>query len=662
MKYRKIILAFLVCSVAYFSPGNIFSDNILRANKYYESYDFKLALSIYEKIMQTKPSLEVAQKLADCYRFINDPEGSERAYAKVLTYPDANAINYKHYADALKLNGKFEEAKKNYILYGQKLPENLEEATRLANSSDVARMWAENPDPDVNVENAATLNSENSDFSPVKFKNDLVFTSDRWFVKGTGNKKKEVIYGWTGNPYLKLYQAAKLNEGFKVTLMPVLNQESHTGVPVFTANADTVYFTVTESEKRKKEKVTFLKKRIYVAYKKGLDWSVPKPIHLNDDEYSIQHPALSPNGDILYFASDMPGGLGGMDIYASQKQSDGSWGKPVNCGPNINTSEQDVFPVLQKDGAFYFASKGHIGMGGLDIFTAEGSLSNFAVAENLKAPFNSSYDDFGILFTDDLNGYMSSNRKGGMGSDDIYTFSIAPPQKKALFFAVEGEVIDKSTGAILSNVEVILLNKTSGQQLSSISDSQGKFRFDLSPDMEYVVTGNEARYYSKQEGAISTRGLFESTVFNVKFELERSQDDTYMVKLQNIYYNFDKWNIRPDAANELNKVASFMFNMPNINIEMRSHTDARGKAVYNKWLSQKRAESAINYLKDKGVGSSRLTALGLGESELLNRCGEGAKCSFREHQLNRRTEFKVVKINPVAGTGSITLSSVLKRK
>ena len=660
MKYRKVLLASLICSVLYFSPRNIFSDNIKQANKYYETYDYKLALDIYQKIMQKKPSLEVAQKLANCYRFINDSKGAETAYAKVLTFPGADAINYKYYADALKQNGKFAEAKQNYIFYGQKLPSKIDEATRLANTTEVAKMWAENPDENVRIESAKALNSENSEFSPVKFKGDLVFTSDRWFVQSSDDKKKAAVYGWTGNPYLKLYHATKQGEAFKIALMPELNQEYHTGPAIFTSTGDTVYFTLTETPKGKKKKAPFITKKIYTSYNTGTGWTTPQPITLNSESYSIQHPALSPNGAILYFASDMPGGRGGMDIYASQRQANGLWGTPVNCGLNVNSSEDDVFPVIRQDGRLYFSSKGHVGMGGLDIFTATGSYNGFELAENLKAPINSTNDDFGINFTDDLNGYLSSNRAGGMGLDDIYTFQIKPQeQKQALFFAVDGEVTDKSTGAVLSNVEVILLNKSTNQQQSTYSDAEGKFHFDLAPETEYVITGNQAQYYSKQEGSISTIGLNESTVFNVRFELERSKD-TYMVKLPNIYYNFDKWNIRPDAVVELNKVASFMTNMPNINVELRSHTDSRGKAVYNKWLSQKRAQSAVNYLVKQGVGSSRLTAVGLGETELLNRCRDGVKCSAKEHQINRRTEFKVVKINPVA---SITTSSApLRRK
>jgi outer membrane protein OmpA-like peptidoglycan-associated protein len=659
MKFKKLLLTSLICSIVYFAPGDIFSDNIKEADRYYETYDYKLALTIYEKIMQKKPSLEVAQKLANCYRFINDSRNAEKAYAKVLTFPNAEAINYKYYADALKQNGKFDEAKKNYLLYGQKLPSKMEEATRFANSTEVGRMWAENPDPNVTITNVKSLNSENADFSPIKFKNDLVFTSDRWFVRNKEDKKKEEVYGWTGNPYLKMYQATKQGDDFKVTLMPTLNQQYHTGPAIFTTTGDTVYFTLTEASKGKK-KGALQTKKIYYSTKSGSDWAAPKPINLSNAAYSIQHPALSPNGAILYFASDMPGGLGGMDIYASQRQADGSWGAAVNCGSNINSSEDDVFPVLRADGQLYFSSKGHVGMGGLDIFTSKGSYNEFQLAENLKAPVNSPNDDFGINFTDDLNGYLSSNRPGGMGLDDIYSFSITPSQidpknagssdtssTSALFFAVDGEVIDKNTGTILSNVEVILLNKTNSQQLSTMSDVNGKFHFDLEPGMDYVITGNQTQYYSKQEGSITTVGLTESTVFNVKFELEKSKD-TYMVKLRNIYYNFNKWNIRSDAAKELRRVAAFMSNMQNVNVELRSHTDSRGRAAYNKWLSQKRAQSAVNYLVRQGIGSSRLTAVGLGETELLNSCHDGIKCSLKSHQVNRRTEFKVVKINPMA--------------
>ncbi|WP_207427125.1 OmpA family protein [Pedobacter sp. SYSU D00535] len=659
MTVKKLLLVFLISSAALLIPGNIFSDNIKKANKYYEKYDYKLALDIYEDIMRKKPSLEVAQKLANCYRFINDTEGAERAYAQVLTFSGFDPINYKYYADALKQNGKFEEAKRNYTLWGQNAPAQAGEATRLANSTDVARMWAENPDQNVKIENASALNTPYSEFSPVIYKEGIVFTSDRLFSQKTKGKKKEEIFGWTGNPYLKIYQLTSLNGGNLQPFSSVLNEDYHNGPAVFTNSGDLVFFTRTEAPKgKKKDRPSIVTKKIYYSRQSGNTWESPRPLELNSPDYSIQHPALSPDGSILYFASDMPGGLGGMDLYASKKTENGAWGQPVNCGPNINTAEDEVFPVVRSDGRFYFSSKGHVGMGGLDIFTAQGSYNTFKLPENLKTPTNSTKDDFGILFLGEFNGYFSSNRGGGKGLDDIYSFSMDVSKP---VFAIKGEVVDKATGSALSNTEVVLVNKTTGEQTRALSDAAGKFYFELEPEMDYVVSGNRDKLYSRQEGQISTKGLKESTVFDVQFELEKAEDDVYLVRLDNIYYNFNKWNIRPDATDELNKVVSFMNKVTGVNIEMRSHTDARGKAAYNKWLSQKRAESAIRYLVNRGVASSRLSAVGLGETELVNRCSDGVKCSEREHQLNRRTEFKVVKIKP-ENAGMPTAVAVSSRK
>ena len=666
MNFKKVAFASAFFLLLYLLPGNIFSDNVKKADTYYQKYDYKLALDIYEKIYKKKPTVEIAQKIANCYRFINDSENAERAYAQVISYPKADAINYKYYADALKQNGKFAQSKANYEIYGQKLPSQKEEAARLANACDVAKMWSENPDINVTLENQAALNSSNSDFSPVLYQNGIVFTSDRWFVKTKDAKRKDV-FGWTGNPFLKLYIQADPSKSDITPLSNVLNADYHNGPAVFSADGNTVFFTRTEAPSEKKnKKLPVISKKIYYAVKKGNDWDTPVSINLNSVSYSIQHPALSPDGSILYFASDMPNGFGGMDIYAARKQSDGSWSKVTNCGPTINTAEDEVFPTVRKDGRFYFASKGHVGMGGLDIFTATGSYDAFSIAENLKTPINSTKDDFGIVFKEDLKGYFASNRKGGKGLDDIYSFSIAPVApaeplnvktttgtdsllaspgnaKIELIFAVDGFVVDKLTKAPLPNTEIMLINKTTGERSKTISDSEGKFSFSLLPEMDYVINGNREKFYSKQEGKVSTAGLRESTIFNVRFELEKGED-AYIVRLENIYYDFNKWDIKPMAAKRLNKVVSFLNNVVASKIQLRSHTDSRGKAVYNKWLSQKRAQSAVNYLVKRGVGSSRLSAVGLGETELLNRCSNGVKCSIQEHRLNRRTEFKIIRM------------------
>lgn len=649
MNYRKIIIASVFCLFIYFLPQNIFSDNIEKANKYYEKYDYKFAIDLYEKIMKQKPTAEVAQKLANCYRFINNTEAAEHAYKNVLLFADVDPVNYKYYADALKQNSKFAEAKNNYLVYGEKSPQNAEQARIMANSCDAAKMWAENPEPNVSLENELALNSEYSEFSPVKYKAGYVFVSDRWFVQSGASKKGEDVYGWTGNPYLKLYESNG-EVSPRVNLLPKpVNNELHTGPAVFTANGDTIYFSRSEANASKKAKGKVIGRNyIYYSVKEGSGWKEPVALPFNSDgRFSVQHPALSPEGNILYFVSDMPGGLGGTDLYASRKNPDGSWGEAINCGPNVNSTEDEGFPSVKSDASFYFSSKGHVGMGGLDVFTAKGSFNNFGVAENLKSPINSPKDDFGILYLTDQSGLISSNRTGGRGLDDIYRFSISSPQMDVLVLAVEGQVLDKLDGTPLNALLIHLINTGTGKQESVVSDSSGRFRFDLEPDQDYLIKGDDDRFFTRQEGQISTRNVRESTIFSVKFELERS-DAAYIVRLNNIHYDFNKWNIRLDAAKEMNRVVDFINATPNVHIEMRAHTDSRGTAAYNLILSQKRAESTVAFLRKSGVNADRYSGKGLGESQLLNNCGDGKPCSEAAHQANRRTEFKVVRIKTAA--------------
>lgn len=658
MKVKKLLLIIVTLGiVCYFIPFRLLSDDLGKANKYYERYDYQYAIEIYESIISDKPTLEVAQKLANCYRFVNKSIEAEKAYATVLTFPGFDPINYIYYAEALKQNGKFEQAKKSYLIYAERMPAKSDEAVRLANGCDAARLWLDNPDIDVTMINQEGFNSEYSDFSPIPYKKGFIFTSDRQFLKTIYNKKNKSkkIYGWTGNPFLKLYQAENQNDtldgDLKLTLMPIeINDQYHAGPATLTADGKLMYFTKSgivndPSVDANKIKDLVMKKAIYYSIRLGNGaWSPAVSFPYNSPyKYSIQHPALSPDGKILYFASDMPGSMGGMDIFYCENTGSG-WTKPKNCGPAINTTQDEVFPYVRKDGKLYFSSRGHITIGGLDIFTADGTKSEWTEAENLKAPYNSPKDDFGIcFFEDNLTGFISSNRAGGKGSDDIYQFSQRPKEK--LFFAVEGDVVEKGTENPMSGVKVFLINKNTGEQSELISQENGKFKFDLLPETDYLVRGDITKYFSRQEGEISTKGAKESTVYNVKFEVEKGED-SYIVKLNNIYYDFDKFNIRKDAEPELMKVLNFMNATPNVNVELRSHTDARGKAEYNMWLSEKRAQSAKNYLLTKGAEKDRLTAKGYGETLLINKCADGVKCTKEEHQLNRRTEFKVVKINP----------------
>ncbi|GAB1462927.1 OmpA family protein [Pedobacter sp.] len=643
-KYFRVLVLFLLVSLA---PSLLFSDDIKKADKFYEQLDYKYALEIYDKIMKDNPSVEIAQKIANCYRFINNTEAAEIWYKKVLNYPNASSENYKYLAEALKQNGKFDEAAINFKVWGEKNPVYLTEAEKLANICSVAKTWSENPDIGAVVENEIGFNSENSDFSPSKLGDEIVLISDRW----QKNKSGEEIYGWTGNPYLKIYSASTSSK--KVSLLKGnINKGFHSGPLAVYSSLDTVIFTRAVMSASKKVKIGDIGKQyLLVAVKKGDEWVAKDKLPFNiEGLFSVQHPALSPDGKILYFASDKPGGYGGMDLYFSEKLPNGAWAPPQNCGNQINTESDEVFPSVRADGKFYFASKGHIGMGGLDIFSAVGEKNKFTEIENLRAPLNSSKDDFGILFNaNNKTGYLSSNRNGGVGLDDIYRFTTgikAEPKSQDKIYAVNGLVVEKGTAIPIAGLEILLINKDKGTENKVFADAQGKFTFALEKETDYTIKGNPQQYFTTQTGEISTKGVNLSTIYDIKFELERATD-VFTVKLNNIFYDFNQWNIRPDAVADLNKVNSFMASMPNVRMDLIAHTDARGTARYNQLLSEKRAASAMEYLISKGVAADRLSAVGRGETALLNQCADGVKCTEAQHQLNRRTEFKIVKVTPV---------------
>lgn len=647
MMLKKIARVVTVFLLVYLVPSVLFSDDIKDADKLYKDLNYKYALEIYENIMKTNPSVEVAQRIANCYRFINNTEAAEIWYKKVLAYPTASADNYKYLGDALKQNGKFEEAASTFIVWGEKSPDKLQEAQTRANICDVAKVWAENPDVGAIVENEIAFNSENSDFSPVNFGAAILFVSDRW----QKDKKGEKIYGWTGNPYLKIYSVSRTGKQVSM-LKGNINQGFHSASLAVNATLDTIIFTRAVMPDSKKAKAGEVGKQyLLLAVKNNDEWIAKTQLPFNENgQFSVQHPALSPNGQTLYFASDMPGGFGGMDLYYSEKLPDGTWSKAVNCGSQINTPQDDVFPTVRQDGKFYFASKGHIGMGGLDIFSAVGEKNSFKTVENLRAPINSPKDDFGVVFNEDLKtGYLSSNRVGGVGLDDLYRFTIgikAEPKAKEKTYAVNGLAVEKGTNIPIAGLEVVLINKSNGSETTIRSNEEGKFAFNLEKETDYLVRGNQDQYFTSQTGEVSTKGVNQSTIYDIRFELERAKD-VYTISLNNIFYDFNKWNIRADAVTDLNKVDDFLKRMPNLQMELIAHTDSRGSAAYNMVLSEKRASSARQYLVNKGVGAERLTAIGKGETQLLNQCADGLKCTAAQHQLNRRTEFKIVKVAPV---------------
>jgi outer membrane protein OmpA-like peptidoglycan-associated protein len=363
-------------------------------------------------------------------------------------------------------------------------------------------------------------------------------------------------------------------------------------------------------------------------------WQNLEELPFNSDDYSVGHPALTPCCHTLYFVSDMPGGYGGTDIYRTDFV-DGEWTEPVNLGPEVNTAGNEMFPYYAEDGALYFSSDAHNSMGGLDVFITYDNGDRWATPENLNYPINSFKDDFGFIINqEERTGFVSSSRAE---EDKIYAFKNVDPTFNLIGFA---HIINTDTP--VAGVTAELTNSETGSVVTATSDEKGHFKVPLDAESAYTILCKKKGVFARSD-KLSTKGLKYSQDFYADFAVEEIVIDKPIV-LENIYYDFDKWDIRPDAAIELNKLVKLLQDNPTIHIEMGSHTDVRGSDTYNEVLSGKRAHAAVEYLISKGIDQERLTWKGYGESVLVNECSDGVECSEEKHQENRRTEFKVKKL------------------
>ncbi len=581
-----------------------------------------------------------------------------------------------------------------------------------------------NSDKKVFITNESTINSDGLEYSPAFLESGIVFISTKPTAKRYKIKDKRI-----DKNIMSIFQAEREDNGllkkpepFAIELLSTV----HEGPVTFDRTADNIFFTRNnvKNGKLKKAKDGIVKLKIYSAERVGKEWKNIEELPFNDDNSNTVHPSISVEGDALYFASDRPGGVGGLDIYVAYQRG-GVWSEPENLGPGINTDGDEVFPYIHADGTLYFASSGHAGFGGLDIFTATNVGGTWSSPVNLSTPFNSENDDFGfILDRDKKNGYLSSNRPGGLGNDDIYSFyvfdglddalGVKPVVVKTMTFLVS----DLESGAMLDSARIsytdidnltfsnainaiqqeqgvdgenlVLRLPMDNTSLSGLTDSFGKFPLSLEGGNYVVIiekegfesqqiivnseseegeifialdkakpidetladlgTGDPSDSSGNNENGMSDLGSEDGFDDGVGIE---NVDDAFpstiregtVFQLSNIYYNFNDASIRPDARIDLDALAAFLNNYPDIEIELASHTDSRGGTRYNRQLSQKRAESAVGYLIDRGVNTSRLRAVGYGESELRNRCSDGVNCSEVEHQYNRRTEVRITKMD-----------------
>lgn len=625
---------------------------LLEADKQYELYNYKKAIDLYELAYKKKPSLHAAERLAQAYSYQNNYKQAESWYAIAAEMSNTNPENVLHYAKALQQNSKYAEAKAQYQKYGElKKTVDTKQLNIWMLSCDSARYWMTNPTT-VAISNENMLNSPQSDWGPTMYGNSIVFSSDRGkvladkvsgnrpFLKFDGAKKPDrVVYGWTGNHYLALYIKDE-NQDSIFSFDLNANTDYHVGPASFRKDGNEVFFTLSKIPKKPvyvKGKMATVNVGIYSS-KKTADgkWTNPIPFKYNKvDDYSVGDPFITAEGNSLYFVSNMPNGLGGTDIYVCQRSDTGDWGLPVNLR-EINTEGNERTPILDSENNLYFSTDGRIGMGGLDVFKTRLLTGKIVEPKNLGYPTNSPQDDFTYLKTSPLTGYFTSNRPGGLGSDDIYSFTA----QQTFALKLTGNVFDRENNQPLVNA-IVTLSKVNGQTFKVQTDETGSFRFNLDKESDYNLTGEKSNYRADLT-SFTTISLTASAEIKKDLYLERIELEK-AIKIENIYYDFDKSNIRADAAVELDKLVRIMKDNPTIWIELGSHTDSRANDQYNQWLSQRRANSAVQYIIDRGIEKNRISAKGYGESKLLNNCSNGVKCSEADHQLNRRTEFKIIK-------------------
>jgi len=608
--------------------------------KYFEAIEMYKKAYVKEKGRDVKA--EIIFKIAEAYRMSDQSEQAQVWYDKSIIAQYFDPIARYRLGEMKMQNGKYDEALVEFQKYVAERPDDPRGKIGI-DAAKKAQEWEDNPENYV-VEPVVLINSEFYDYAPTfsdKKNSEMIFTSTREGSMGSGTSEV------TGDNFSDLYYSKRDKKG--KWSEPVLvegddvNTEFSEGAAVLNKRRNTMYFT-----RCKVEKNGYLGCQLISAKKMGMKFGQSEVIPIANDSAVIGHPAITPEDDIIIFASDLEGGQGGKDLWYIKEEGRGKWSSPINLGPDVNTAGNEMFPYVRENGDLYFASDGHMGMGGLDIFVAkkqgEGQWSQ---VENLKAPINSNSNDFGIVFDGDKDrGYISSSRPGGRGKDDIWRFSKPP-----VLFVLRIEVRDTETGDILPASTVKLIG-TDGTNAEKETASNGQTEFAdngsesyINPNTSYSITVSKPGYLNAK-GKETTVGLEESKIFAHLYELIPIRKEG--IKLPEILYDFDKTTLTDQAKDSLDYLYDILVNNPNIVIELRANTDSRGGDNYNLKLSQGRAESVVTYLTSLGIASDRMVPKGYGETNLLISDAEINKMATEEereaaHQLNRRTDFIVLR-------------------
>ncbi len=617
-----------------------------KGNEQYLSGQYQYAITTFNQVLAKDSSnLSARRLLAESYRLSNRIESSLPHYQK-LVKEDPNFNTYFFLGQSLKANQKWEEAKLAFEAAATSTSDERlqarvkQELTALPKVEGITDYYT-----NYQLVNYNELNSAGADYAPVISEDFLYFTSGRASSR---------LYPATGSGYHQLFRTRA--QGLKVDaagveLLPEFENEEGLNQAALAISPDgnTLIYARGNSTSSKDYPETML----FASYFRGAGFTQPIWMPVNEeDNWWNSTPAFSSDGAELYFASNRPGGYGGIDLYKATKLANGDFGNAVNLGPTINTAGNELFPRPTKDGKFFFASDGHPGLGKLDLFVAEKNQEGIQIVSNLGPSFNSQADDFGIFFTEyPKAGFISSNRAGGKGDDDIYFFEDKTPKPKivnVLLNVYTKEVKADGKEAILPQTRVVLYGGDKRQLGGDVSNQQGRVRFTLSPESEYSIIASRSGYFSKSfsyttKGKTPDPATLIQEVTNITLDTTIVLDQLILEKaivLDNIYYDLNKADIRSDATPELDKLVKILKDNPTIRIELSSHTDSRSSDDYNLTLSQQRAQSAVDYLVSQGIAADRLVAKGYGETKLLVPNAQ----TEEEHQTNRRTEFKVIEV------------------
>lgn len=637
---QSFFILLLICSSSILQAQN---KKVEKANKEFDKYAYIDAREIYLGVVEDGyQSAQVFSKLGDTYYFNGEYEEAALWYEKLIDqYPgEAESIYYYRAAQSLKSLERYEESDQmmdNFAAMGGSgiILKNFQDDKNYLESIAFAAKGYELQ--------KVRVNTDKSDFGPSFYMDKLVFASSSMNTEGV--KRHE----WNEQPFLDLYVADMDADGLLSNVSPIggeINTPYHESSTAFTKDGNTVYFTRNNyiDGKKGRDKNKTIRLKLYKATKSGETfWTNIEELPFNSDDHSVAHPALSIDGKRLYFASDMEGGLGMSDLWYVEIKEDNTYGEPINLGPSVNTEARETFPFISDKNNLYFSSDGRSGLGGLDIYsTPLNSAGKTGAITNLGAPANSNKDDFGFIINEERRlGYLSSNRDGDQGSisDDIYRV-----QEKCII-SITGLISDVANGDPLPGATVMLLDAENNLVETVTADENGRYEFDAiaACDAQYLVRANKEGCEFNEE-FVETPGATGTITVPVALECDpcAANDLGCRLQLLPIYFDFDRYNIRPDAAVELAKILAAMRQYPELVIHIESHTDSRGNDAYNEALSEKRAQSTLNWLVDQGISKTRLSAKGYGEYQLVNECANGVECTEVEHQLNRRSMFLIV--------------------